>query len=82
MRLPLVWQKGSKFTNEVQHLVKVLSWKKVMDISPLKRDVRFPDYSRMTDWGSGGGGEEKKGGGGETRGGSRETFLAGIVYDV
>ena len=27
-------------TNEVQHLVKVLSWERVMDMSPLKRGVR------------------------------------------
>ena len=34
----------SKLTNEVQHLVKVLSWERVMDMSPLKRDVKWPDY--------------------------------------
>ena len=34
----------SKLTNEVQHLVKVLSWERVMDMSPLKRGVRLPDY--------------------------------------
>ena len=34
----------AKFTNEVQHLVKVLSWEEVTDISVLKRGVRLPDY--------------------------------------
>ena len=34
----------SKLTNEVQHLVKVLSWERVMDMSPLKSDVKWPDY--------------------------------------
>ena len=33
-----------KLTNEVQHLVKVLSWEKDMDMSPLKRGVKLPDY--------------------------------------
>ena len=35
---------GPKLTNEVQHLVKVLSWEKDMDMSPLKRGVKLPDY--------------------------------------
>ena len=34
----------SKLTKEVQHLVKVLSWERVMDMSPLKSDVKWPDY--------------------------------------
>ena len=34
----------AKFTNEVQHLVTVLSWEEVTDISVSKRDVRLPDY--------------------------------------
>ena len=33
-----------KLTNEVQHLVKVLSWESVMDMSPLKSGVRLPAY--------------------------------------
>ena len=33
-----------KLTNEVQHLVKVLSWESIMSMSPLKSGVRLPDY--------------------------------------
>ena len=33
-----------KLTNEVQHLVKVLSWENVMARSPLKSGVRLPAY--------------------------------------
>ena len=33
-----------KFTNEVQHLVKVLPWETNINNSPLKNDVKLPDY--------------------------------------
>ena len=34
----------AKFTNEVQHLVKVLSWEELIDMSVSSRGVRLPDY--------------------------------------
>ena len=37
-----------KFTNEVQHLVKVLPWETNINNSPLKNDVKFPDYVPRT----------------------------------
>ena len=33
-----------RLTNEVQHLVRVLPWESVMDMSPLKSGVRLPVY--------------------------------------
>ena len=39
----------SKFTNEVQHLVRVLSWESIMDMSPLKSDVKLPVYKPRVD---------------------------------
>ncbi len=33
-----------KLTNEVHHLVRVLSWESIMDMSPLKSGVRLPVY--------------------------------------
>ena len=39
------WEPGfPKLTNEVQHLVKVLSWESVMVMSPLKSGVSLPVY--------------------------------------
>ena len=35
----------SKFTNEVQHLAKVLSWEPTLTTSPWKTDVTWPDYT-------------------------------------
>ena len=35
----------AKLTNEVQHLVKVLTWEKDIGISPLKNDVKWPVYT-------------------------------------
>ena len=37
--------RGSKFTNEVQHLAKVLSWEPTITTSPLKTDVTWPVYT-------------------------------------
>ncbi len=34
-----------KLTNEVQHLVKVLSWEDDIGMSPLKNAVKWPDYT-------------------------------------
>ena len=34
----------TKLTNEVQHLVKVLTWEKNIDISALKSGVKLADY--------------------------------------
>ena len=34
----------AKFTNEVQHSVRVLPWERIINRVPLKNDVRFPDY--------------------------------------
>ncbi len=33
-----------KFTNEVQHFVKVLPWDRLIRTSPLKNGVRWPTY--------------------------------------
>ena len=39
------WRPGfPKLTNEVQHLVKVLSWESITDMSPLKKGVQLPAY--------------------------------------
>ena len=43
-KLPFATPGFPKLTNEVQHLVKVLSWENIMDMSPLKKGVRLPDY--------------------------------------